>query len=284
MQTRMCSVGLMVVALSGALWGSNTTAFGAPFVELNPARDGTILDGGNYPFDGVPDEADWYFTNPPSSYEGAITLATAASQLEHRLVWEYSLTFASSFTPPVTARLSFTLRGAPAFPRSDVDVHVYNYPADLVESLSDFSSTPAVFQDHVIVAPFQPSTDFVIDVSHAVSQALADGAAGVAFRFQVDPLSSHTINQAFMDAYDSPADTKPVLTVIDALPADADGSGLVDLDDYDWFEFCLSGPGSPTPDDEMCKPLRVNFDNAADDNDLDLRDFAAFQNFLGLHR
>lgn len=269
------------VAVIAVLVQTCDVAFGASFVRLHPVKDGTLLDGGIAgPFDGIADDADWYFNDEPSSYEGSITLSTASSQIEHRLVWEFSLATVT-YTPPVTAHLTFSLRGAPAFPRPDVDIHVYAYPSDLQESLEDFSAGPVVFQDHVVVAPYQPTTAFKIDVSHEVARALSEGLGAVAFRFQVHPRTVHTINQVFLDASESDVETKPVLTVIDSLPADADGSGRVDLGDHEWFVYCMSGPGTPAAADESCDPLLINFNDSFGDDDLDLRDFAAFQRVFG---
>lgn len=272
------------VALLAVFVLAGDVAFGAPFVRLHPAKDGTLLDGGIAgPFDGIADDADWYFNDEPSSFEGSITLSTASSQIEHRLVWEYSLATVN-FTPPVTAHLTFFLRGAPAFPRPDVDVHIYAYPSDLQETLADFSAEPIAFQDHVIVAPYQPTTAFRIDVSQEIDRALSQGLGAVAFRFQVHPGTLHGVSQAFLDAAESDVETKPVLTLIDSLPADADGSGRVDLGDHAWFVFCMNGPGVPAAADESCDPLLINFNDSSDDDDLDLRDFAAFQRVFGWQR
>ena len=125
--------GLVVVCwicTAGAAWAQT----------LLPVKDGTLADGGTYGvFDGVPDIADWYFN--ASSFEGSISLAVGGpgGGLDRRVVWEYDL---SDITrePPVSATLGFSLRGAFGFPvPEDVDVHVYAYPSDLVESMDDFA-------------------------------------------------------------------------------------------------------------------------------------------------
>ena len=51
---------------------------------------------------------------------------------------------------------------------------------------------------------------------------------------------------------------------------DSDGDGDVDLVDYDAFDDCLDGPGTPT--DPGCE----GFDSD-DDTDVDLKDFSEFQ-------
>jgi hypothetical protein len=243
---------------------------------IYPNKDGTLADGGVYgPFDGVADNADWYFNE--SSYEGSITLATQTpeSSLEHRVVWEYNLS-SVSLTPPVSATFFFTIRGAPVYPRPDVDVHVYSYPADLVESMSDFSSGPTELQGSVTLSPYQPATEFSLDVSDLVSEALSTGSDKVAFRFQVDPGTPSDVNQAFMDALDSDPTTKPYL-VIDAapVPGDTDGDGDVDLDDFASFPSCMAGPEV----DVGTNCEKFDFD---EDLDVDLADFALFQSYFGL--
>jgi hypothetical protein len=242
---------------------------------LYPAKDGTLADGGVYgPFDGTADNADWYFNE--SSYEGSITLATQTpeSSLEHRVVWEYNLS-SVSLTPPVSATFYFTIRGAPVYPRPDVDVHVYSYPSDLVESLTDFSAGPAELLGSVTLSPYQPPTEFSLDVSDVVSEALSTGSDKVAFRLQVDPGTSSDVNQAFMDALDSDPTTKPYL-VIDVLPVsgDTDGDGDVDLDDFASFPSCMEGPEVNV--DTNCQ--KFDFD---EDLDVDLTDFALFQSYFG---
>ncbi|MFH0980218.1 MAG: hypothetical protein V2A79_01600, partial [Planctomycetota bacterium] len=209
-----------LVTIAWAVWMVAASPVWAA-TTVYPVKDGTLVDGGTYgPFDGVADGADWTFNQ--SSYEGSITLTTETPEtsLEHRLVWEYNL---SSVTigPWVSATLTFTLRGAPIWPFPDVDVHIYSYPADLVESLGDFAAAPATLQGQVAVAPFQSPTVYVLDVSVVVSTALRTGSDKVAFRFQVDPDTSNPTNQAFMDALDTTPATKPYLTINTAvLPCD----------------------------------------------------------------
>ena len=76
---------------------------------------------------------------------------------------------------PLTATLHATLRGAPIYPAPDATVHVYAYPADLVENVSDYSATPAILQGVMVVPPFQTATDYEVDVSSVVGAALFDG-------------------------------------------------------------------------------------------------------------
>ncbi len=198
-----------------------------------PTKDGTLADGGTYgPFDGVADDWDWTFNQ--TSYEGSITLTTAAGtdSLEHRVVWEYNLANIN-YTPPVSATLTFTVRGAPIWPFPDVDVHVYSYPADLQETPDDFASGPTVLQGVVTLAPYQEPTVFVLDVSSAVNDALTSGENRIGFRFQVDPNTPNDRNQAFIDALDSDPTTKPYLTISawSGIPGDIDHDGDVDLAD-----------------------------------------------------
>jgi hypothetical protein len=179
---------------------------------IQPAKDGTLADGGVFgPFDGAPDSVDWTFNQ--SSYEGAVTLTTAnpSSSLEHRVVWEYNLSGVSA-SPPVSATLTFTLRGAPVFPLPDTPVQIVAYPADLQESLADFAAGPAAPQGTVTVKAFQAPTVYTLNVSDAVNQALA-GSRKVAFRFQVDSGAAQDAGQAFIDARDSVPASKPFLTV-----------------------------------------------------------------------
>jgi hypothetical protein len=190
---------------------------------IRPSADGTLVDGGNFgPFDGSPDAWDWTFND--SSYEGAISLSTASPQssIEHRVVWEYDLTSVANRKLPVSAELFFTLRGAPIFPFPDVDVFVYAYPADLEETPDDYASGPAVLQGGARVFPFQEPTEYSLDVSGAVNQALQTGEDKVAFRFQINPATPNQSNQAFMDAADSDPTTKPYLIIDRAVPKPAD--------------------------------------------------------------
>jgi hypothetical protein len=139
---------------------------------VRPTKDGTLADGSPYgPFDGFSDDEDWYFNE--SGYEGSINLITVDpdSSLEYRVVWEYNLA-AVSIDPPVSAMLNFTVRGAPIWPFPDVDVHVYSYPSDLLETPADVAALlPAS-----LVTPFTTS-----DLAAAIAQPrrLAQRMAGL---------------------------------------------------------------------------------------------------------
>ncbi|MCK4659437.1 MAG: hypothetical protein KAV82_07935 [Phycisphaerae bacterium] len=272
---------MRLVAMAGMLGGWMVCcSIAAAAQTVYPCKDGTLVDGGIYgAFDGVADDADWYFNN--TSYEGSITLSTkvGSPNFEHRVVWEYNLS-SVSLEPPVSAMLTFTIRGAPIWPFPDVDVHVYSYPADLLETLGDFSSVPAVFQGSVTISPYQLPTEYSLDVSSVVSESLHDGDDKVAFRFQIDPDTPYSSNQAFIDAVDSDPSTKAFLTIDEAsAPGDFDGDGDVDLDDYAVFVDCMPGPDTPpTPTipevtGQMCLDA-FDFDK---DEDVDLNDFGAFQ-------
>ena len=237
-----------------------------------PSKDGTLVDGGIYgPFDGVADAADWSFNE--SGYEGTITLATEGACVENRLTWEYDLS-GVTLDPPVTAILTFTVRGPSIYPFPDVDVHVYAYPADLVERRTDFNIEPVDFQGNVTVLPYQPPTENALDVGAVVSEALLSGEDKVGFRFQVDPGTVNPSNQAFIDALDSDPPSKPFLTISEgAMPGDFDGDHDVDLQDFLSFQTCFTGPGDPLA--PACEP--ADFDG---DGDVDLQDFLAFQTFF----
>ena len=258
---------LGVVLLAGLVPAPLATAQ----TVVRPLADGTLVDGGIYgDFDGVPDDWDWAFDD--SGYDGAITFATETPEtsLEHRVVWEYSL-WGLSYSPPVSATLTFTIRGAPVFPIPDAVVHVYSYPADVAESSDDFAAGPAVLQGSVILASYQPPTEFTLDVSSVVNEAMLGSLNRVAFRFQINPDTPHNRNQAFIDALDDEPSTKPFLTIDEAqLPGDSDGDGDVDLADYSTFFDCMEGPAIPF--DTGCDVF--DFDQQGD---VDLRDFATFQ-------
>jgi hypothetical protein len=231
-----------------------------------PKKDGTLVDGGTYgPFDGTADFADWYFNS--STFEGSITLDAG---LEHRVVWEYDLS-TISLDPPVAAELAFTIRGASIYPFPDVSVHVYAYPSDLQETLDDFSQGPAELMGSVTVAPYQAPTRYVLDVSAVATAAVTSGDDRVAFRFQIDPDSPYTANQAFMDAVDSDPTTKPSLTLAAApVPGDLDDDGDADLADFALFYDCFLELGSCTPEQAELADLDGN-------GGVDLRDYADFQ-------
>lgn len=265
------SHGPIVVGLAGCLVLAMSAAAAPSADTLYPVADGTIVDGGIYgPFDGTPDAWDWSFNE--SGYEGSITRSTVRpeSSLEHRVVWEYDLR-GRNLRPPVAASLSFTIRGAPVFPLPDTPVHVYAYPADLVESPGDYSVGPAVYQGRVTVVPFQPPTDYSLNVARAVEEAVRSGRNMVAFRFQVDPNTPQTRHQAFIDALDSEPDTKPALRVETAMPCDDDRDGDVDLADFAGFFECLSGPDAETV------PRECHIFDTDGDQDVDLMDYAALQ-------
>jgi hypothetical protein len=234
--------------------------------------DGTIVDGGVFgEFDGVPDDWDWTFDD--SGYEGAITLSTESpiNSMEHRVVWEYDLR-TLTIEPPVSATLHFTIRGATVFPIEDAVVHIYTYPANLDEDPEDFGAEPAVFQGSVTVPPFQPATDYELDVSDAVNDVLGNPLEAVAFRFQINPDTPHDRNQAFIDAADDDPSTKPFLVISEGpgLPGDGDGDGDVDLDDYVMFAACIEGPDVPVGAE--CEIFDLD-----GDGDVDVDDFAVFQ-------
>ncbi len=238
--------------------------------SLLPAKDGTIVDGGVFgPFDGTPDSWDYYFNE--TSYEGAISLVndTSATGIEHRVFWEYNLS-GVTLEPPVSALLTFVMRGPPVLPFPDVEVFVYSYPADLVESPADFDTGPAVLRGSAVVGSFQPPTAFSVIVTGAVNEALVSGAGRVAFRFQIDPNTENAASQAFIDALDSDPSTKPVLKVsagATAVPGDVDGDGDVDLTDYSFFYACVAAPNGVS-----CGVF--DFD---EDGDVDLADFGVLQ-------
>ncbi len=243
----------------------------ASALSIYPTKDGTLVDGGGFGvFDGSADAWDWYFNG--SSYEGTITLSTETqgAELEHRLVWEYSLSTVT-LTPPVSATLTFTLRGAPIWPFPDVDVHVYNYPADLLETPDDFEAGPSELQGWITVVPYQAPTIYALNISAKVNDALISGLDKVAFRMQVDPTTANAASQVFLDAVDSDPTTKPLLTI--SVLGDAGGNGQVDIGDHSDFVDCMTGPGrSVAP---ACADL--DFDQ---DQDVDLVDFDLFESIL----
>ncbi|UCE60587.1 MAG: hypothetical protein JSU63_02320 [Phycisphaerales bacterium] len=237
---------------------------------IYPSKDGTLVDGGSYGiFDGSADHADWYFNE--SSYEGSITLT---QDVEYRVVWEYDVS-GVTLEPPVSATLTFEIRGASLFPLSDVAVHVYSYPADLLETLDDFHAGPTELQGVAIVEPYQESRVYTVNVGGPVNEALTSGGDAVAFRFQVDPNTTQDANQAFMDVLEAEPTTKPALTVTDFVPppGDFNGDGYVDLSDYVKLNECLKGPGLTV--EQACATF--DFD---DDSDVDLQDYAAFTAFF----
>ncbi|MFQ5590910.1 MAG: dockerin type I domain-containing protein [Phycisphaerae bacterium] len=246
-------------------------------ITVYPSADGTLRDRAvDGILDGLPDEVDWSFNQ--SSFEGAITLSTGnpLTTLEDRVVWEYNLT-AVSYTPPVFATLDFTMRGAPAYPRPNVDVHIYAYDADLVEDASDyyvgFSGGPPIFVHSITVPPYQPPTEHSVSVSSIVNAALgAGGAMKAAFRFQIDPETPYALNQVFIDALDTEPDTKPVLRLY-SIPGDITADGVVDLGDYAALYTCTSGPGVPVM--AGCDAADLSGDHV-----VDMRDFQKLQGYF----
>lgn len=269
----MFGFNALAVASAGIVWAAGGGSI-ATTQTLTPAWDGTVVDGGVYgAFDGDPDGHDYYFNG--SSYEGAITLSRDTPQwsIEHRVFWEYDLSRVT-LTPPVRAMLTFSLRGTPVMMAPDAEVFVYSYPADLRESESDFLAGPAEFQGYAVVAPYEEPPPFTVDVSLVVNRARLDGTNAVAFRFQINPHTSHTQSQAFVDANEDDQTTKPVLTLEDVVPGDANGDRVVDALDAAQFVTCMDGPDIRA--DSGCAALDLDADN-----DVDQRDFASFQRFFG---
>ena len=247
-----------------AIWIVASLSSASSGQTIYPSADGTLVDGGVFGvFDGIPDDADWSFGG--DGYQGAITLDTRDG-LQYRVMWEYDLS-GVTLGPNVSARLSFTLRGAPVFPFPDSVVHVYAYAADLQETLGDFSAGPATYQGSVTVIAYQNATEYTLNVTVAVKQALLTGANRVAFRFEIDPSSPHEINQAFFDARDGSPSTKPFITIDPACPADFDGDGDVDLSDFGHLQTCFVGPATP-PGDALCQDADLDGDNDVDQDDL----------------
>ena len=239
-----------------------------PHQSFDGPVDGTLIDGGLLgPFDGTADGADWTFDQ--SGSEGAITLSLEpAPAFETRLVWEYNLSAVPAAAWPVTATLSFTIRGTPRFPADAAEIQVLSYPADLTQSLADFSRTPTTLVASRTVAPFQPATEYVVKVNDEVNTALNSGGK-LGFRFQVDSAAAGAMSQAFVDAKDSEPETKPFLTVRDDMPSDFDDDRDIDVQDHTLMVSCLKGP-----------KVRPNVACAAADADLDrdvdLADIALF--------
>ncbi len=250
-------------------------AYGTPFATaLEPVADGTISDGRNDVYDGVPDAWDWSFNN--TSYEGAITLLDNPSNtIEDRLVWEFDLR-GISLMPPFSVTLTFTLRGPPVFPRPETDVHVYAYMANLVEDVADYAAPPIRQVASIPVVAFQSPTRYVVDVSREVNDILSSGGIAAGFRFQIDPDTPNAINQVFIDALDSDPATKPVLTVDANLLGDSDLDQDVDLFDFSDFLACMQGPDVSSI--LACATFDFDFDG-----DVDMADRATFQVFATLY-
>lgn len=243
---------------------------------VHPSADGTLADGGVFgELDGHADSANWAFSS--TGFAGAVTLTTetAVSAVEHRLVFEYDLRDLE-FVTPLIATLSFTTRGANVSPFPDVLVKVYSYPADLIESLDDFSSRPAILQGAFSVAAAEAPKVQVLDVTELVTSALISGNKRVGLRFQIDPTTTHVTNQAFINALDSQPDMKPVLMIRSAVRGDADDDGDADLDDFAIFTDCLTGPDTPpmpTGSDITVAGCLSVFDRDTD-GDVDLDDLS----------
>ncbi|MEK7711314.1 MAG: hypothetical protein AAB341_05400 [Planctomycetota bacterium] len=241
-----------------------------------PSADGTLVDGicpdgGICPFDGVADAAEWTFNPEFGHYAGAITLVRTPPQgFERRVVWEYNLGTVTA-PPPVTAKLTFKLRGAGLFPAEPAEVDVYAYPADLLESLSDFSAGPATLVITKSIAPYQPATTYVANVSDVVNAAIVSGLKKVAFRFQINQDTIVESNQAFMDVLDSDPSTKPFLTVRNQVPSDYDNDRDIDLVDFSHLAGCALGPGAGIG--TGCAFFDADFDS-----DVDLLDMRTFLN------
>lgn len=242
-----------------------------------PVADGTLADGRPFgPYDGVVDSCNWEFALV--GFAGAVTLTTETptSHTEHRMVFEYDL-HGPALSTPLTATLAFTIRGASVVPFPDVDLHVYAYPADLIESPSDFSAGPATLLAVVTVGPSQAPRFETIDVTKLVTASLQSGVRQVAFRFQIDPNTPHATNQVFIDTLDTEPATKPYLSIRSAVPGDADDDGDADLDDFALLTHCLAGPDSPpapTVDDITPEDCMLVFDRDTD-RDVDLDDLSS---------
>ncbi len=242
---------------------------------LEPSADGTISDGRNAAYDGTPDAWDWIFND--TGYEGSITLnKSELNNWEDRVVWEYDLR-GISLQPPLSATLTFTIRGPAVFPRPLTSVHVYAYTANLIEELEDYFVSPLRLAASVPVGAFQPPTAYTIDVSREVNEVLSSGAIAIGFRFQIDPDTLHAINQVFIDALDSDPTTKPALSIEANLRGDSDLDKDVDLFDFNDFLACMQGP------EESLYVACDTFDFDLD-GDVDLADRASFQVYATLYQ
>jgi len=254
---------VVVVAIAVAAAGARAQT------NVLPSKDGTILDEGA---DGVADTLDATFNNSTPGFEGALTLVRGSNAREVRVFWEYNLA-SVTLTPPVSATLTFALRGAPVFPLPDAIVKVFAYPADLQETLGDFDAGPTADVGSATVVAFQTPTVYSVNVSGVINEALANGSDRAAFRFQIDSNTPHESNQAFIDALDANPATKPFLTLRaddSLLRHDYDVDGDVDGNDYAQFVGCVSGVGV------AAGPGCWVFAGDAD-VDVDLLDFGDFQ-------
>jgi hypothetical protein len=265
-----------------AVWCALTAPPANAAETIYPVADGTLADGGSLgDYDHVVDGWNWVFG--PAGFSGAVTLTTETpvSAVEHRIVCEYDLR-GVALTTQIEAELTFTTRGARVLPFPDVNLHVYSYPADLLESPGDFSAGPATLQGVVTVTAMQPTRVETLDVTDLVTSALLSGAKRVAVRFQIDPNTPHVTNQVFIDAVDTEPSTKPFLTIRSAVPGDVDDDGDADQDDFAVLVDCLAGPGvppAPTTPTAMGMDCLAAFDRD-DDADVDLRDVHSLLGFF----
>jgi len=243
---------------------------------LYPVADGTIVDGGTFGVrDGNPDRADWYFNE--SSFDGVITLSRfSAAPIEQRVIFEFDLRNVS-LAAPVTATLTFSLRGTTRFPAESAPVALYVYPANAAENLSDFSAGPASLVMVASVAPFQPKTAYRVNVSRWVNEMRSAQQIAIGFRTQIDAQSPHAADQAFMDVLDSDVATKPVMRITDRVPGDFNQDRLVNRDDFSILAACLDGPEIPVP--STCTVCDLDFDS-----DVDMYDVGSFLEFQTLYR
>jgi len=278
------------IAVALALGALPGIAVAAQNLTIRPSSCGTVADGGVYGvYDGVADSVDSTFNQ--SSYEGSIALSTggAVTKSEYRVTSEYNLSTVA-LAAPVSATLVVSLRGASVFPLPDAEVQVYAYPADLTATSADFSAGPAQLQGSFVVHPFQAATQYTLNVSSVVSDALRNGTKKVAFRFQIKLDAQQPANQAFIDASDSDVASKPYLTIgapAAALPGDFDGDGDADERDNAVFEACATGPailyssGNPQAGCSLTADaqgfIAADFDK---DRDVDQTDFAVFERCL----
>lgn len=255
----------LAIVVGAIAYGATGPSSSAGDLTLTPRADGTIVDGdGAGRFDGVPDDADWFFNQ--SSYEGAITLSPdGANAVEHRVIFEYDLS-SLSVTHPVSARLRFQIRGAARFPAEDAEVHIYSYPADGRENLADFDRSPAILEGVIAVAPFAPPTVYVLDVSQSVSEALVAGEGAVGFRMQMAIDTTESADQAFLDANEDDQSTKPQLLLGLQVPGDVDGDDALTQADFAQLAGCMTGPGGLT--NFQCAAFDVDGDRDVDARDV----------------
>ena len=232
--------------------------------------------------DGVADAAQWLFSK--TGFAGAVTLATQTptSAVEHRLVFEYDLR-ALCLREPIDASLVFTVRGVTVSTFPNTVLHVYAYPADLVERADDFSAEPAEFVGAVTVQAMQAPTEVSLDVSSIIAAEASGGDGKVAFRFQIDPGMTGTIGQVFIDAADVEVGSKPMLEITGPDPGDSDGDGDLDLVDHAVLADCLSGPGlAPSPQASGLTGADCGcIADVNQDGDVDLQDLAQLMNAFG---